>query len=279
MSPTLSTLDPPVLALLDPPVLAMLSAALLLLGNGPAARRLRGVLPSHRAAGWRGASHAPGAARAKVGRVPRTSASRQVLPPVALGSAVGIGALVVLLGSPGPSVAVPVALGAGAVAARGYRLALARGRKPSSTPPTRVAAGCELLAAGLRAGLPPTALLHEMATEFDTPAADGLREVSRTLALGADPDTAWEAAMARSDTAELARAARRSAGSGSGLARVAEQIAARQRAAAREKAMADAERAAVRVTAPLGLCFLPSFFCLGVLPIVLGMVQRLQVHW
>ncbi|SFD87841.1 Type II secretion system (T2SS), protein F [Actinopolyspora alba] len=270
---------PTALSVLDPPVLPMVTAALLLLGDGAAARRLRGVLPARRAGDSRDASHASGAGRVKVVHALRASASRQVFLPVALGSAVGLGTVVVLLGSHGPSAALTVALGVGAVSARGCRLALARGRRPPPTPPTRVAAGCELLAAGLRAGLPPTALLHEMATEFDTPAANGLREVSRALALGADPDTAWESAVARPETAELARAARRSAGSGSGLARVAEQIAVRQRAAAREKAMADAERAAVRVTAPLGLCFLPSFFCLGVLPIVLGMVQRLQGHW
>jgi pilus assembly protein TadC len=30
------------------------------------------------------------------------------------------------------------------------------------------------------------------------------------------------------------------------------------------------QRAGVRVLAPLGLCFLPAFVCLGVVPLVIG---------
>jgi pilus assembly protein TadC len=33
-------------------------------------------------------------------------------------------------------------------------------------------------------------------------------------------------------------------------------------------------RAAVWVLAPLGLCFLPAFLCLGVLPLVLGIADN-----
>ncbi|SDP95217.1 Type II secretion system (T2SS), protein F [Actinopolyspora xinjiangensis] len=170
------------------------------------------------------------------------------------------------------SLAVGAALGTGSVL-------LGRRRRPPTTSPLRVAAGCDLLAAGLRAGLPPTALLDEMAAEFEEPAAEGLREVSRSLSLGADPATGWEPAARHAETTELARAARRSLGSGSGLARVAAEIAVRKRAVASDDAVAHTERTAVRVTAPLGLCFLPSFFCLGVLPTVLGMVHRLDIHW
>jgi len=38
-----------------------------------------------------------------------------------------------------------------------------------------------------------------------------------------------------------------------------------------EAAWAAAERAGVLVTGPLGLCFLPAFLCLGVVPVVLGL--------
>ena len=33
------------------------------------------------------------------------------------------------------------------------------------------------------------------------------------------------------------------------------------------------ERAAVLVAGPLGLCFLPAFVCLGVLPVVVGLAD------
>ncbi|ASU80739.1 hypothetical protein CDG81_01440 [Actinopolyspora erythraea] len=252
----------------------MVAAALLLLGEGPAARRLRGVLPLRRATNSARTSRAPDGAREKLARLVRIDVRRGLLVSLALASAVGGCLIAVLRGTSGAAVfplAVAAALGTASVL-------LGRHRKPPTTSPLRVAAGCDLLAAGLRAGLPPTALLDEMATEFEEPAAEGLREVSRSLSLGADPATGWEPAARHAETAELARAARRSLGSGSGLARVAAEIAVRKRAAASDDAVAHTERTAVRVTAPLGLCFLPAFFCLGVLPTVLGMVHRLDLH-
>ncbi len=36
-----------------------------------------------------------------------------------------------------------------------------------------------------------------------------------------------------------------------------------------------AERAGVLIAGPLGLCFLPAFLCLGIVPVVLGLAGRL----
>ena len=44
----------------------------------------------------------------------------------------------------------------------------------------------------------------------------------------------------------------------------------RIRSTAADTAEARAQRAAVLITAPLGLCFLPAFVCLGVAPTVAG---------
>ncbi|MDQ3055153.1 MAG: type II secretion system protein F, partial [Actinomycetota bacterium] len=35
-----------------------------------------------------------------------------------------------------------------------------------------------------------------------------------------------------------------------------------------------AQRAGVALMAPLGLCFLPAFVCLGVVPVVVGIASR-----
>ena len=133
--------------------------------------------------------------------------------------------------------------------------------------PFERAAALDLLAACLKAGLPvPTAI-----------GAVGIRELSRTaelLRLGADPVTAWEAALDKPETAALARAARRTARSGAALARQAAELAERTRAEASDQAEAKAQRAAVAVAAPLALCFLPAFLCLGVLPVVLGLADQ-----
>ena len=39
-------------------------------------------------------------------------------------------------------------------------------------------------------------------------------------------------------------------------------------------AAASAERAGVLISGPLGLCFLPAFICLGIIPVVVGLASR-----
>lgn len=155
----------------------------------------------------------------------------------------------------------------------------ARRVHPDPVDPLVLAAGWDLLAAGMRAGLPPVVLVRAVAAEFSGAASAALREVAGLLELGADPAAAWEPALRHPGTAELGRAARRTARTGSALADVATELAAESRAALADRAQARAQRAAVWVAAPLGLCFLPAFLCLGVLPVVAGMVQRLPMSW
>ena len=154
-----------------------------------------------------------------------------------------------------------------------------RPRTAVDCDPLALAAGWDLLAAALRAGLPAPVTLYAVAEELTGPAARVLREVARASAWGADPVTAWEPALAHPDTADLARAARRTARSGSGLADAATDLAERARAAVGQHAQARAQRASVWVAAPLGLCFLPAFLCLGVLPVVVGMVDQITRSW
>lgn len=145
--------------------------------------------------------------------------------------------------------------------------------------PVDLAAGWDLLAATLRAGLALPTTLHAVAEELRGPPARLLRETARATALGADAASAWEPALAHPDTAELARAAKRTARSGGGLAEAAAGSAQRARASAGEQAQVRVQRASVWVAAPLGLCFLPAFLCLGVLPVVVGMVDKLTSSW
>ncbi|MEV6242549.1 type II secretion system F family protein [Lentzea sp. NPDC051838] len=133
--------------------------------------------------------------------------------------------------------------------------------------PFERAAALDLMAACLKAGLPvPTAIK-----------ASGIGELSRVaelLALGADPNTAWAEALNNPTTAALARAARRTARSGAAFAGQALELAERTRAEAKDEAEAKAQRAGVAVAAPLALCFLPAFLCLGVVPVVLGLADQ-----
>jgi hypothetical protein len=103
--------------------------------------------------------------------------------------------------------------------------------------------------------------------------------VAGLLELGADPEQAWSAAARLPPLMAFARAAGRSAGTGAALARAARAEAGRLRAALADLAEARAQRAAVLVTAPLGLCFLPAFLVLGIAPVVIGLAQRAVTWW
>ncbi|MET9492272.1 type II secretion system F family protein [Nocardia sp. NPDC006630] len=140
--------------------------------------------------------------------------------------------------------------------------------------PLGVAGTLDLFAACLRAGLPAAAAAGAVAPGAPEPLTSVLRRAADLLALGADPVTAWEQATAGcgdDGVAALARMARRSARSGAGLASAVTELAEQRRGAVEDVAAARAERAGVLIGGPLGLCFLPAFVCLGIVPVVIGL--------
>ncbi|MFI9381174.1 type II secretion system F family protein [Kutzneria sp. NPDC052558] len=152
-------------------------------------------------------------------------------------------------------------------------------RGPPPPDPLRLAATWDLLAACLRAGLPVPIAIRAVAADAPPGCAEVLRRTADLLSLGADPMRAWAPALADPQTEALARGARRSAQSGTALAEVADGLARHIRAAAVDTAEARAQRSAVLITGPLGLCFLPAFICLGVVPVVVGLAGRLLITW
>lgn len=138
-----------------------------------------------------------------------------------------------------------------------------------------LAAVWDLFATCLRAGLPVPQAIKAVTAGVDGSEMGALRSTANLLALGADPVQAWAEARAGPRTAELARAAQRTARSGSALAEVAEEMATQLRVSTADAAEARAQRAGVLIAGPLTLCFLPAFLCLGVVPVVLGLVGRL----
>lgn len=188
----------------------------------------------------------------------------------------GIGLLLVVLVGGGAGVLAGVVLGVLAFA--GARRWIG-GPAVQPTEPLRLAGAWDLLAACLRAGLPVATATRCVAPHL--PGADGgvLRTVAGLLAVGADPEQAWEPALAVPAIAPLARAARRTAASGAAMADAVAALAHDLRADAADRAEERAQRAGVLITGPLGLCFLPAFFCLGVLPVVIGLAGQLIQHW
>ena len=172
-----------------------------------------------------------------------------------------------------------VAAGFATAAAVGLRRALAA-RPDERTEDSAELAGCwELLAACLEAGMPVAAAVLATATPLTGAAGHGMRRVAGLLELGADPVDAWRTVEHRHALAAFARAAARSAGTGAALARVARTECARLRAELSDAAQARAQRAAVLITGPLGLCFLPAFLVLGIAPVVIGLAGEALARW
>jgi pilus assembly protein TadC len=147
-----------------------------------------------------------------------------------------------------------------------------RARRPRSDP-FAVASAFDVLAVCLSAGMAVSAAAAATATCAPLRLGALLRRAADLLAMGADPDAAWQTREGdEPDGCEaLSRLARRSASSGSALAQGIAELAEQSRQNARHTAAAAAERAGVLIAGPLGLCFLPAFICLGIVPVVAGL--------
>ncbi|MGH4016135.1 MAG: type II secretion system F family protein [Pseudonocardiaceae bacterium] len=152
-------------------------------------------------------------------------------------------------------------------------------RSDGAGEPLALAGAWDLLAACLRAGLPVPVAVRAVAEGLDVPAGIALRRTAELLALGADPEQAWQPALDCLSTTRLARAARRSGRSGTALAESLTRLAVAERAGAREQSEARAQRAGVLIAGPLGLCFLPAFLAIGVIPVVIGLAAGLAQQW
>jgi Flp pilus assembly protein TadB len=193
------------------------------------------------------------------------------VPLQALQVTAGLAVLTAGIGVLGP----PRGLLAGCVLAPGAAFLVRRldDRARRARPGRALALSLDLAAAALRSGQPLPAALVLAAPAAGPPAAATLASVAGLLRLGAEPTEAWLGVRDNDVLAPVAQAARRSAHSGARLARGFEQVAGEIRAQVQAEAQARAHRAGVLAMAPLGLCFLPAFVCLGVVPVVVGLAR------
>lgn len=129
----------------------------------------------------------------------------------------------------------------------------------------------DLMVACLRAGQPITGALDITVEAVGGPLGDRLAWVSGQLRLGAAPEDAWRSLAAERSLAPLARTMGRAVLSGAPVADVLTRLADDSRQAARAVSTAAARRVGVQAVAPLGLCFLPAFVLLGIIPTVAGL--------
>lgn len=168
---------------------------------------------------------------------------------------------------------------AGTVAGVAGVIAARRSRREPGDDTTDLAGQWELLAVCLEAGMPVATAVTAAAEPLTGGTGAALRRIAGLLELGADPADAWQAAEEVPAIAAFARAAGRSAGTGAALAQVARSVAERVRAELIDTAQARAQRAAVLITGPLGLCYLPAFVVLGIAPVVVGLASEVLSQW
>ncbi|WP_235564755.1 type II secretion system F family protein [Modestobacter sp. Leaf380] len=126
----------------------------------------------------------------------------------------------------------------------------------------------DLLAVCLSGGTPVTGAVAAVGVAVGGPLGGALDDVAGRLRLGASARAAW--ADVPEGAAALARVVVRAGESGSAVVPALQRLAADSRVAERAATSVAVQRAGVWVLAPLGLCFLPAFLCLGVAPLVLG---------
>nr|WP_078510010.1 type II secretion system F family protein [Streptomyces sp. Tu 6176] len=128
----------------------------------------------------------------------------------------------------------------------------------------------DLLAACIAAGAGPVIAAQAVGEALGGPVGEALARGAAEVRLGG-ADDAWRGLAAIPGAAALARLLERAGESGFPAAVPAARLAADVRADRGRTATARARRAAVLVTAPVGLCFLPAFVAIGVLPVVIGL--------
>lgn len=131
----------------------------------------------------------------------------------------------------------------------------------------------ELVASMLDAGAGIGRALELIAKCASPPVRQSLRPVVAALAIGADWETAWRTPTRHApEVVRLKDALAFAALTGAPSASILYAQAARER---REQFRAAEKRAAalgVKLVVPLGLCSLPAFICLGIVPVLIAML-------
>ena len=130
----------------------------------------------------------------------------------------------------------------------------------------------ELTGAALDAGMPLAPALHVVAGVAEPQIRDGLDVVVAGLQIGAPWHHAWQRVRHQAPLDQLYSALSFSALTGAPSAALLYAEAEQRRRQSHRAVEKRAGALAVKLVVPLGLCSLPAFICLGVVPVVLAMI-------
>jgi pilus assembly protein TadC len=174
----------------------------------------------------------------------------------------------------------PVGLPAGAVAGFVTWVVIGRAEPAGSRARRRAIAHdlphlVALFAATLRAGSAPSDGITQVCAALPGPAAERLSGVAARLSLGLAPADVWSSLADEPVLAPLGRTMARAQETGApvvaAVERLSDELARTARADTEERARAVGVRAAV----PLGLCLLPAFVLIGIVPLVVALMVGL----
>ncbi|MEJ7635450.1 type II secretion system F family protein [Aeromicrobium sp.] len=143
-------------------------------------------------------------------------------------------------------------------------------RRRSAQIAAQLPTALDLMVAALEVGRPPVTAFALAAEATAEPLGSELGLVAGRLAIAGDSEVVWRTLAAERSLAPVGRAFRRAATSGMPVAQVvsgvADELRRERRASRRERS----RKVAVRTAAPLGACFLPAFFLIGIVPTIIA---------
>jgi Flp pilus assembly protein TadB len=148
------------------------------------------------------------------------------------------------------------------------RLESTASRRRAARVEADLPAALDLVVAALVAGRPPVTAFALVADATDGPLGEDLATIAARLAVAADPDAVWLGLADDPGLVAVARAFRRASASGMPVSDVVRGVADELRRERAARLRERSQRVGVRTAAPLGLCFLPAFFLIGIVPTI-----------
>ena len=150
------------------------------------------------------------------------------------------------------------------------QLESAAARRRTAKIAAQLPSALDLMVATLEVGRPPVTAFALAAEATSDPLGAELASVAHRLAVSGDSMAVWRSMEVDAALAPVGRAFRRAEASGMPVARVVSGVADDLRRERRARRRDDSRRVAVRTAAPLGICFLPAFFLIGIVPTIIS---------
>ena len=134
-----------------------------------------------------------------------------------------------------------------------------------------------LFAAALRSGAAPGDAIDQVCRALPGPASDRLSGVAARLSLGLDPEQVWSSLADDPPLVGLGRTLARAHATGAPVVAAVERLADELSRDGRSRAEERARAVGVQAAVPLGLCLLPAFVLIGIVPLAVALLTGLDL--